>query len=137
MQDGSVLEVVLSTIVPAVTALLVWCVKLLTTFVKAKENEIKSKTNNETVKSYVELISDNATNIVISLNQTLVEGLKEASSDGRLTKDDAEMIKTKAIAMLADTLSDDIKETIAKVFKDTNKYLENVIERTVVTVKKM
>lgn len=129
------LEIVLSTVVPALAALLAWCVKLLTTFIQAKTNEIKNKTDNETVKSYVDLISDNATNVVISLNQTLVEELKAASSDGKLTKEDAVMIKDKAVAMLADTLSEDIKETIAKVFKDTNTYLGNVIERVVVDVK--
>lgn len=134
--DTNTLETVLATVVPAVAVLFAWCVKLLTEFVKAKTTEIKTKTNNDTIKTYVDMVSDNALNVVETLNQTLVDGLKAASADGKLTQEEITEIKTQAVNMLADTLSDDAKEVLTKAFGDIEKYLDIVIQRAVCKVKK-
>ena len=129
-------DMLLSTLVPSVIILLGWCTKLLTEIVKAKVSELQSKTNNDTIKTYVDIVSDNAVNVVETLNQTLVGELKSAHEDGKLTNEEIIHIRDTAINMLADTLSDDVKEVIGKVFCDLNAYLSNVIEKTVVAVKK-
>ena len=69
------------------------------------------------------------------LNQTVVEGLKEGSLDGRLTTADAANIKSMAFNMLLNTLSQDVKDTINSVYGDLDTYLNNVIEKTVVKAK--
>jgi len=133
--DNAVLEYMLSAAVPAFTIILVWCANKLTKFLDAKSEEAKAKTDNETLKTYIDIINDNAVNVVQSLNNTLVDGLKNASEDGKLTADEAIEIKDKAVDMLIDTLSEDITEMISKVFGDAEEYLGNVIEKTVCNVK--
>lgn len=134
--NSEILELVLSAAVPAVTILLTWCASSLVSFLNTKKEEAKTKTNNETVKTYIDLVADNATNVVESLNQTLVEQLKAASADGKLTAEDATNIKNTAFTMLVDTLSDDVLEIIGTVFGDTKTYLNNVIEKAVTSSKK-
>ena len=133
--NNDVLSIILSAAVPALTIILTWCAKWLTGFLDAKKQEALTKSKNDTVKTYVELVADNAINVVTSLNQTLVEGLKKASEDGKLTLEDANNIKNTAIIMLTDTLSEDIQEVLEETFGDLQSYLSNVIEKTVVMIK--
>lgn len=130
-------EVILSIVAPAITILLSYGAKLLTDYINDKREEIKTRVKNEKTKTYVDLVADNAMNVVQTLNQTLVQDLKAASEDGKLTKDDAILIKNNALDMLKNTLSEDIRELLGEVFGDTDVYLSNVLEKVVCQVKNM
>jgi hypothetical protein len=59
-------------------------VKLL---ISGSEN-IKSKTNNVMLNTIIDSVASNAVNIIKALNQTVVDDLKEKSSDGKLTMEE-------------------------------------------------
>jgi hypothetical protein len=62
--------------------------------------------------------------------------LKEKSSDGKLTMEEIAEIKSSAIQILASTLSTESKQTLDRVFGDSNMYLQNVIEAKLDDMKK-
>ena len=128
-------EALWSAMVPFLIALLSWATTMLNGITRAKKEEIKARTKNETIKTYIDIVSTNAENVVNALNQTLVESLKSASEDGKLTKEEAHEIGKTAVNMLIDTLSDDVVNTLGTVFGDVHAYLGNVIETTVVKIK--
>ena len=135
--DSKILEILLSAAVPAITALLLWLVSKLIKFFDTKVNEIKTRVKNETLVKYIDIVAINAKNIVMSLNQTMVEDLKAAASDGKLTKEDALNIKTKALTLLTNTVSEDMKQVLEESFGDLHAYLDTLIEKTVAEVKKI
>jgi hypothetical protein len=107
-------------------------VKLL---ISGSEN-IKSKTNNVMLNTIIDSVASNAVNIIKALNQTVVDDLKEKSSDGKLTMEEIAEIKSSAIQILASTLSTESKQTLDRVFGDSNMYLQNVIEAKLDDMKK-
>lgn len=133
--DTNTVEVIMAVAVPAFIILLSWVAKLIAAFIEIKVTEIKERTKNEKIKACIDIVADDAINIVYMLNQTVVEGLKEGSLDGRLTAADAANIKSMAFNMLLNTLSQDVKDTINSVYGDLDTYLNNVIEKTVVKAK--
>jgi hypothetical protein len=109
-----------------------WVVK----FINAKKDQIAKETSNESVKMYVDLVSRNAIQVVETLNGTLVNELREKSSDGKLTEAEIRLIRDNAMSMLKDTLSEEARTTLSYVVGDLDKYLSSLIEATVVKVKK-
>ena len=133
--NSDTLEVVLAVAVPAFVILLSWMARLIAAFIEVKVTEIKERTKNEKIKSCIDIVADDAINIVYMLNQTVADGLKEGSLDGKLTLEDAANIKSMAFNMLINTLSQDVKDTITEVYGNLDTYLSNVIEKTVVKAK--
>ena len=129
------LEVIFAVAVPAFIILLSWVARLIAAFIEVKVTEIKQKIKNDKIKTAIDIVADDAINIVYMLNQTLVDGLKEGSLDGKLTIEDANYIKAQAFNMLINTLSQDVKDTIADVYGNLDTYLNNVIEKSVVKAK--
>ena len=129
------LEVIFAVAVPAFVILLSWVARLIAAFIEVKVTEIKEKTKNEKIKTCIDIVADDAINIIYMLNQTVVDGLKEGSLDGKLTAEDAANIKSMAFNMLINTLSQDVKDTITEVYGNLDTYLNNVIEKSVVKAK--
>jgi len=133
---GSTNDIVSTMLLPALFLLLTWVAKWLTAFIKAKMGEVQERTSNETLKKYLGLITESATNIVYSLNQTMVEELKSKSADGKLTKEEAEQIKEIAVKLLISTLKEDALEFLTNTFDDAEEFLASLIEKIVVDAKK-
>lgn len=133
--DMDTLEVVMAVAVPAFIILLSWMARLIAAFIEIKVTEIKEKIKNDKIKACIDIVANDAVNIVYMLNQTVVDGLKEGSIDGKLTAEDAANIKAQAFNMLLNTISQDVKNTINDVYGDLDTYLSNVIEKTVVQAK--
>ena len=134
-EDLTLMNAVLTAAVPALILLLTWVAKYLAALFEAKTNEVQENIKNKKVKEAINIVSEDAINIVLTLNQTIVEGLKAASVDGKLTVEEAAGIKTKALNMLKSTLTTDVRDTLGMVYSDIDSYLETVIEKTVVQVK--
>ena len=135
MVPENVKDLVLSSAIPALIYLLVWIAKYITALLKAKTEQIKANTESENAKIVLDTVSTNAIDIVMMLNQTVVEGLKAANADGKLTSEEAIEIKNRAFNMLITMLSEDAKEIISKLYGDVDTYLSNLIERVVLQVK--
>ena len=59
-------------LVPVLTALTFFLVR----FIQSKTNELKSKTNDETLKKYLDMLDKTIVDCVLATNQTYVESLK-------------------------------------------------------------
>ena len=108
----------------------------LIAFINSKTEAVKKNIKNETVKTYIDVVSNTVSEVVQALNQEIVNGIKEASKDGKLTEDEAKEIKNKAIEKTLGILSDDAKETLTMVFGDLDTYISTLIESAVYKAKK-
>jgi hypothetical protein len=75
-------------------------------------------------------------NVVQELNQTVVEDLKAASVDGKLTRDEAEQIKHKAIEMVLKRLGGNMLKTIQINMGPITNLLATKIEAAVFDAKR-
>ena len=70
------------------------------------------------------IISD----IVESLNETVVKELKAAASDGKITKDEGQEILASAIELVKSQLSQEVQTKISLIVGDIDLWIESVIE---------
>lgn len=128
-------ETVLSLLSPVLIALLTWATTMLKKLIDTKTAELKAKNTNATLMTYIDLLKDITTNVIVSLNSSVVDDLKKASSDGKLTIEEAEEIKNKAIKKIVAQLSDDVVATLTIGVGDLNEYISNLIDKRVEDVK--
>lgn len=74
-------------------------------------------------------------NIVTSLNETVTKKYKEASEDGKLTKEEANELFTTAVEDVKKQLSKDIVDKLSFVVGDLNSWIESAIEVAVKNAK--
>ncbi|HBF37940.1 MAG TPA: hypothetical protein DDW50_11525 [Firmicutes bacterium] len=74
--------------------------------------------------------------VVQELNQTVVADLKAAKADGKLTKDEAEQIKHKAMELVIKKLGVDMLKTIQMYFGPITDILVTKIEAAVFDAKR-
>lgn len=129
-------EGVITILYPVIVALLGFLSTKLIAFINSKTEAVKKNIKNETVKTYIDVVSNTVSEVVQALNQEIVNGIKEASKDGKLTEDEAKEIKNKAIEKTLGILSDDAKETLTMVFGDLDTYISTLIESAVYKAKK-
>lgn len=96
---------------------------------------LAGKTESTFLKSLLDVVEGAAKGVVETLNQGLVEELKAKSADGKLTKEEIDEIKEKALKMLIGSLSAEAKVALGKVFGDLNAFLGALLERKVVESK--
>lgn len=133
---NELLENVTLACIPVLIALISYVSAVFVKFINTKKEQVLQQTNNETVKTYVDLVTKSALEVVESLNSTIVEDLKSKTSDGKLTEDEIIAIRDNALSTLLDTLSDDMKSTLTTVFGDLEVYLKNLLETQVYRLKK-
>ena len=104
-------------------------------YINAKKEQISTQVSNDNLMLYVNLVSENAIQVVETLNSTLVDELKKHSSDGKLTAEEIKLIRDTARDKLKKTLSAEVKESLTRVFGDLDEYFDTLIETTVVRVK--
>lgn len=88
----------------------------------------KSKTRSEKQHTALEEAHEVATNVVASLQQTIVDNLKAKSTNGKLSIDDAKEIGQKAIMMFLSDLSDESRKLIEANADDFYAYIGRLIE---------
>lgn len=100
----------------------------LVLFLSTKISEVKIKTNNETVKKYLDMLDTTITNAVLATTQTYVEALKKQG------KFDAEAQKAafqQTFDAVMSVLTDEAKKYLTESVGDLNTYITTKIEAQV------
>lgn len=117
--------------VPTCTALAGFLIKWL----NAKAEAIKLKTKREELHKYIDLLDQTVSEVVVSLNQTTVDKLKEAAADGQLTIEEIQMIQKNAVDSVYAILGKEALNMLLLVYDDLDKLIAAKIEKVVVEIK--
>lgn len=93
---------------------------------------LKSKTKNETVKKYVDMLDDTIMNCVLATNQTYVDALKKAGTFDEEAQKQAFQLTYDAVVAV---LSDEAQKYLSESVKDLKVYITNKIEAQVKVMK--
>ena len=111
------------------------CGVAITTYVvnliNKKINEIQVNTQiseYEQLNKYIDNAQDAIARIVLTLSQTVVDGLK---ASGNFTKEAQEQVKQQAIEMAKKMITDEAKNAIIQVYDDLDEFLNISIESLV------
>lgn len=97
---------------------------------------LKENVKNSTVTKTVDIFERVVNNSIAFVQQTIVDDLKEANADGKLTDEEKEYVKKRAIAAINAQLSTEAKEVLAQVFGDIDDIIDKWIESSVTKLKK-
>lgn len=100
----------------------------LVIYISTKKDELKSKTDNELAKKYLDLLNDTIANCVIATNQTYVEALKKGNA---FTADAQKAAFEKTYQAVIATLSDEAQKYLPEVVGDLQTYITQKIEASV------
>lgn len=100
----------------------------LVIYISTKKDELKSKTNNELAKKYLDLLNDTIANCVIATNQTYVETLKKGNA---FTADAQKAAFEKTYQAVIATLSEEAQKYLPEVVGDLQTYITQKIEASV------
>lgn len=100
----------------------------LVIYISTKKDELKSKTNNELAKKYLDLLNDTIANCVIATNQTYVEALKKGNV---FTADAQKAAFEKTYQAVIATLSEEAQKYLPEVVGDLQTYITQKIEASV------
>ncbi len=105
--------------------------------VKAAFTWLKGKTENEALQSALAEAQALADTVVASLQQTVVEGLKIRSTDGKLTADDAREVADLAVEMFLSDLSAKSLALLEDNAGDIIAYVSNLLEARLLRLKEV
>jgi len=108
---------------------------IITPLVKAAFTWLKSKTQNEAILTAITEAQSVADNVVASLQQNLVSGIKLKNKDGKLTGDDIKGITDTALNMFVSDISHGALSVIENNADDTTEYIKNLIEARLLKLK--
>lgn len=100
----------------------------LVIYISTKKDELKSKTDNELAKKYLDLLNDTIANCVIATNQTYVEALKKGNA---FTADVQKAAFEKTYQAVIATLSEEAQKYLPEVVGDLQTYITQKIEANV------
>lgn len=107
-------------IVTIVSLVATWALAQLSSYLSAKAESTKSQTEREDVKQYIDIAMDTVQQIVDMLNTTVVNDMKIASSDGKLTEDEIKEISLNARDEVLRILSVEAVQALKAVYGDIN-----------------
>ena len=100
----------------------------IVSFLRNKSKELSAKTNNETLNTYLNMLTDTITNCVIATNQTYVDSLKsQGKFDAEAQKRAFETTKNAVLLIL----TDEIKSYLSTAIGDIDAFINNQIEAVV------
>lgn len=92
---------------------------------------LKQRTSSNLINHYVDILESVVADVVMGLNQTTVQRLKEAAEDGKLTKDEIAYISGQAIDSVKAILGVKAIEILKITFEDVDALITNKIEHMV------
>lgn len=95
---------------------------------RALYNFIKERTKNTILLGLNEVLNIAVQETVDALDQEVVNKLKEASEDGKLTKEEIEMIRNEAITRIKVKLSSSILDMLGDYFENVTQLIIDKIE---------
>jgi len=98
---------------------------------KAKTKAVKEQTKNDDLHKYIDMLGENAADVVAALNQEMVENMKKMSADGKLTIDEINTLKETATNRVINILGENGIKLLKEVFGDIVLMIENKIEAEV------
>ena len=108
-----------------------WMLTQLSNYITSKREEVKSKTDNESTKRYIEIATSTVTEVVDYLNHSVVNDLKIAAQDGRLTQEEVDQIKTTARVQVMSILSAEAIQALQQVYGDINSLIDTWVVNAV------
>ena len=111
-------------IIPLLAVLTTYIVK----YIQVKSAEITSKSENELVDKYVNMLSYTISSCVVATNQTYVESLKK---QGKFDAEAQKIAFNMTLEAVLEILSEDAKEYLSEAFGDLNAYITSQIEASV------
>ena len=108
-----------------------WMLTQLSNYITSKSEEGKSKTDNESTKRYIEIATSTVTEVVDYLNHSVVNDLKIAAQDGRLTQEEVDQIKTTARVQVMSILSAEAIQALQQVYGDINSLIDTWVVNAV------
>ena len=108
-----------------------WMLTQLSNYITSKSEEVKSKTDNESIKRYIEIATSTVTEVVDYLNHSVVNDLKIAAQDGRLTQEEVDQIKTTARVQVMSILSAEAIQALQQVYGDINSLIDTWVVNAV------
>lgn len=121
--ENNIWEIVINYIAPAILAIFGWAGVQLVRFINAK-------TSREYIKAVTARLNDAVQLVVRDLSQTVVEGLKEAAADGKITEEERADLRRIALNNLKSYLGVKGLKLLIKVLGvgDLDKFLVSKIE---------
>ena len=98
---------------------------LLTVLTKSAVKYINSKTENDTIKKYIEIAEDAVSTAVQSVGQTYVDSLKES---GSFTEEAQQEAFNKARKTAIELMGETAKNVLTETYGDVNSWIDNKIE---------
>ena len=111
-------------VIPLLAVLTTYIVK----YIQVKSAEITSKSENELVDKYVNMLSYTISSCVVATNQTYVESLKK---QGKFDAEAQKIAFNMTLEAVLEILSEDAKEYLSEAFGDLNAYITSQIEASV------
>ena len=103
-------------------------VRYVVVFLSAKTKEIAGKTENETLRKYVQDANEIIASIVLSVSQTYVDSMKKA---GKFTPEAQETAKNMAVSRAKELISEASRNAITVLYNDFDAYINAQIEALV------
>jgi len=122
-------EVIIAFVSVAFTAVII-------PLVKAAFDWLKGKTKNEALRAALDESKIVADNVVASLQQTVVDGLKAKSTDGKLSAEDAAEVADMAVEAFFSDISERSLALLEENADDITSYIGNLIEARLAQLKK-
>ncbi len=101
---------------------------------------LQAKASSEQSKNFVQRASDQARDVVLELEQTMVQAMRKATSDGKLDREDVEFLKDESLRRLKEHLgpkgvSEGLKVLGFKDIADLERVLRAKIEAEIAATK--
>ena len=108
-----------------------WMLTQLSNYISNKSEEVKNKTDNDSMKRYIEIATSTVTEVVDYLNHSVVNDLKIAAADGKLTQEEVDQIKATARVQVQSILSAEAIQALQQVYGDINALIDTWIVNAV------
>lgn len=95
----------------------------------------KEKTKNERTKMALDMMDNLVTGAVKQTEQTLVQGLKDANEDGKLTPAEMRTLRNTVAEKVLKNATEQTKTEVLKVVPDLQSYVQTKIEETIHDIK--
>lgn len=103
-------------------------IRYVVVYLQVKINENSAKINNNKIEQYLFATTDVLEKVVLTVNQTYVDQLKQSNS---FTEEAQEAAKNMAIEKTMNLLTEESKKAIEMLYGDLTEYLEVSIEALV------
>ena len=131
----SFLNVIIPSLITFVGGLLAYLIKKATDKLKVQTNAIKDEATRNLINNALDKTVQVVNKNVSSASETIVKELKASTLDGKLTKEDGQVILNVVKGKVLTQLSDDIKGLASTEIGDIESYIETLIENSLKELK--